>query len=74
MIVYQDVSILWSDMDVRTYCASGLFFVFSNGATSNNPAYARTVDQVKSRSDLNYVYELSGRGAQIIFDFSKYGN
>ncbi len=71
---FQDVSILWSDMDVRTYCASGLLFVFSNGSSTNNPAYARTVDQAKSRTDLNYVFELSGRGAQIIFDFTKYGN
>ena len=36
---------------------AGLFF-FCGGATSNYPGYARTVDQVKSRSDLNYVYAI----------------
>ena len=71
---YKDVSNLWSDLDVRPYCQSGLLFILDDGSSSNYPGYARTVDEVKSLTYLKYVFELSGRGAQIIFDFSKFGD
>jgi hypothetical protein len=70
---FKDVSNLWDGLTVRTYCKSGLYFVFKNGFTSYWPGYARNVSDVKARNDISYVYERSGRGAQIIIDLGNFG-
>jgi len=70
---FKDVSNLWDGLTVRTYCKSGLFFNFKGGSSSYWPGYARTVSEVKARNDISYVFERSGRGAQIIIDLGNFG-
>ena len=70
---FKDVSNLWDGLTVRTYCKSGLYFVFKGGSSSYWPGYARTVSEVKARNDISYVFERSGRGAQIIIDLANFG-
>jgi hypothetical protein len=69
---HRDVSDLWADIGIRTYCETTQLISFKNGVSSTWPGYGTTFDAIKARGDVKYMYEYSARGAQLVIDLSEY--